>query len=432
MRLSEPDGDEGKSGFEQECRRVFGQLMGHGRQWRPAAMEKLSLSKATFYRYCSGSTSVAPRIWKTLDQLAREHQGVPTDVPMAPLIARALVDLQEEMDHDGGFGGGLPESALTLFDIGSARNIQNNESWPVDLPGLFAWAGNPPAEFVNTYDDVLLEFGTVTDLCVSLAAGHRSGDAASEERVYEDLRNLCKENAAHSQALYVAIRGFAIREPLARRTDIERKLSLPAVVHSIAAAFLKDKCYEALSGSMGVPGKGVPACTLTGVPLRQTGTPGCFTSECRIPHAVQSAKEGVCRWRTEMGLWVLKRHLRVYWAYPGQAEMALYEGLVVRGWECELWPNMDTADIRATSPDRQVRIVVDVKDTSNAASLAAPRAWAGLTAYVGHTPFLVVPDYRTERNPGYRAAFTRAMRGSGFEVNLVTVSELLKKVDAGL
>ena len=364
--------------------------------------------------------------------LAKKHQGVPSDVPLVPLIAQALVDLQEEMDRDGGFVGGLPESALTLFDIGSARNIQNGESWPVDLPSLFKWAKEPPDEFASEYDDVLIEFGAITDLCVSLAHEHSGGDAGSEERLYADLRKLCEENAAYAQDLYVAIRRFAIREPLTRRTDIVRKLDLPGALHSVAADFLRDKCYEPLSDSMTVPGKGVPTCTITGVPLRQTSKSDSFTSEYRSPQAIQRAKEGVCRWRTETRLWVLKRHLRTYWAFPGQAEIALYDGLLTRGWVCELWPDMDVADIRATSPDGRHRIVVDVKDASNAASLAMRSAWAGLTAYVGYAPFLVVPDYRTARNPGYKSAFKRAMRRAGFTLELLTVSELLKKVDAGL
>ena len=394
-------------------------------------MDELALSKATFYRYCRDASRVAPRIRKALEHLAKQHQGVPTDIPMIPLIARALVDLQEEMDRDGGFGGGLPESAFLAFDIGSARNIQNGESWPVDLPGLLEWAGNPPVEVTEQYDDVLVEFGAVTDLCVSLAGEHSGGDAGSEERVFEDLWNLCKEYEAHAQELYVAIRSFAIREPLTRRSDIVRKLNLSGAIQPAATDFLRDKCYEPLSDSMRVPGKGVPTCTFTGSPLRQTSVPGCYTSEYRTPDAIQSAKEGVCRWRTETGLWVLKRHLRVFWAYPGQAEMALYDGLVVRGWKCDLWPDRDTADIRATSPDGRIRIVVDVKDAASSARLAAPHAWAGLTAYQGYTPFLVVPDYRIRRNPGYKTAFSRAMRGAEFQVHLVTVSELLKKVDAG-
>ena len=404
---------ESRPGFAEECQRVFGQLMRHGEQWRPVAINELSLSRATFYRYCKGAVRVAPRVWQTLDQLAKEHQGVPTDVPMVPLIARALVDLQNEMDRDsrlatdlpertlqnktgrvGGFFNGLPDSAWNLFDIGSARNIQNNENWPVNLPDLLAWAQNPPAEFANEYDDVLVEFGSVTDLCVSLAATHSSGDEGAEERVFAKLLSLCQEYPAHAQEIYVAIRQFAIREPLILRSDIARKLvNLHGDVHAATTNFLRKQCYEPLSDSMRVSDKGVPTCTYTGAPLRQTATPERYSSEYRNPNAMQAAREGVCRWRNETGLWLLKRDLRVFWAYPGQAEMSLYDGLVVRGWQCELWPDMDRTDIRAISPDKTQRIVIDVKDFANPNKLAMPPAWAGLTAYGGHTPFLVVPDY---------------------------------------
>ena len=74
------------------------------------------------------------------------------------------------------------------------------------------------------------------------------------------------------------------------------------------------------------------------------------------------------------------------------------------GWAVDPWPQLDTADLEATSPDGRRKIAVDVKDYGSPALLAS--RFEGFNGYERtHECVLVVPDAQVEADRTYGSVF---------------------------
>ena len=124
----------------------------------------------------------------------------------------------------------------------------------------------------------------------------------------------------------------------------------------------------------------------------------------------------------------LRRPFRLYWCLPGQIELELAKRLQRAGWAVDLWPDLDSVDIAATSPDGKRRIAADVKEYLSPENLAY--RFEGFKEYSGdHDCFLVVPDYMPELSKRYEDRF-QAVRASRSKaaMTLHTVSSLLDEL----
>ena len=310
--------------------------------------------------------------------------------------------------------------------------IDDNARWPSSFDALCAWGQSPPSDVVDRWGGAFFEDNAPADVCYEAAEGGEGTEEDWEQlSLFELLMDTCR-HCTDPQRAYVAIRSAIIKFPTGTRLEIEDALDLRGTDLRRAAELIPH-FYADVPHAMEIQGQGVPICTASGTLLVRSSSGGSrLRSEYRDPTAQSGATIDKCRYVPWVrGLLRARRTVRMRWVYPGIAEMTLYERLKDLDWLCELWPDLDTVDLVATSSDGHRRLVVDVKDVASPYRLADWKTWDGLAAYPEEERFLVLPDYRLKSNPEYRRAFYRHLPPDAPKVSLKSVSEFVRHVGAG-
>ena len=427
------------SDFYENCQKMFEVDLAYGRRWKSAAAQALEIGRATLYRYFENDSAVPEEIHARLRNLGQPQMPLYDDREMVKLYARGLVDLQGRIDADGWLKAkdGYPSSLQRVFDIAAAQQAVGADGrWPTDLASLgslaerplYQWkldlSWDPDGDYVAS---ALTCDGEITQACSELAA--QGGDPEAElieNRGYNMLINTCRERT-DGQRVYATFRRFIIEHPVFDNA-VSEMAAAPFLMSVQGIRHLFDAFYQPVPKALCV-GLSLPICKDSGTIMRRQRTG--FHTEHRDPQAILRAKSG----QHDLREWhpstmQLRRAFRRYWCLPGLAEIALADALEDAGWNCELWPNFDTVDITATSPDGKQQIAVDVKDYLVPRVLAARFSSNGFGQYADtHTCHLVIPDYLPELASGYERLFDAALASLGrASISLRTVSGLLSEV----
>ncbi len=428
-----------KTKFYTQCEQIFQADLGFGRRWKSSAAQALGIGRATLYRYFENDSSVPDDVHARLRALSQRQSPRHDDRQMLSLFARGLADLQAEIDANGWIKAGYPSTLQRVFDIAGAQKATNGDDrWPTDLAGLAAQAQlplykwkidlswDPDGDFTAA---ALISNGEITQECADLAAPGRDPEAELTENVgYQLLMDICR-NREDGQQVYAAFRKFVITHPVIGNAI--SALTTAPILASIERIYeILDAFYQRVPEALCV-GSSLPVCQVSGTILRRERAG--FYTEYRDPAAIDRAKSGEYdkrRWRvTTMQL---RRPFRRYWCLPGLTEIALAETLSDAGWACDLWPDFDTIDLAATSPDGTRQIAVDVKAFVSPNVLAA--RFGGFKQYVGNYEcYLVVPDYLPAVVPEYERRFRAARAALGdVDVAFQTLLGLLSELEVRL
>lgn len=108
---------------------------------------------------------------------------------------------------------------------------------------------------------------------------------------------------------------------------------------------------------------------------------------------------------------------------PSFIELRLYEKFREMGLEVELWPELDTADLKITFSDGKFW-AIDAKDWGSATKLARKLNQDTIRNFGQSKSFFVVPDYRLNKLK-FQAIFQSKYHGN---IPLISESELIKRV----
>ena len=428
-----------KSDFYTQCEQMFETKLGYGRRWKSAAAQALGIGRATLYRYFENDNLVPEDIAKRLRELGQPQAPLYDDQEMVKLYARGLVEVQERIDANGWLKArdGYPPTLQRVFDIAAAQQaVGADDRWPTGLASLgplaeqplYQWkldlSWDPDGDYTAA---VLTRDGEITQECSELAARGSDPEAALiEHRGYVLLIDICQDRP-DGQRVYTTFRRFTIEHPVFDNAVMEMA-STPLLASVERIKNLFDVFYEPVPRASAI-GPSLPICKFSGTILRR-GRTG-FHTEYRDPQARLYAKSGDHNLRPwQSSTKQLRRAFRRYWCLPGLAEVALAEALEDAGWHCELWPNFDTVDLTATSPDGKQCVAVDVKDYLSPRALAGRFGKAGFGQYAdSHDCYLVIPDYLPELTTDYERRFDTARDTLGrSRIALRTVSSLLSEV----
>lgn len=422
--------------FEERCRIVFAETLGHGRRWKTACAQALGIGRATLYRYLEGGTDVPRDVLKRLSELEGRGPPIRGDREMVVMYASALVEAQRQLDERGWLAAPYPQVIRRAFDLGAARNYQDGHSgWPTDLDGLSRVAPQPLFRWVRDLswdkDEEYLAArlicdGEITNECRQLAMGGDPEREIEENLGYELLMGICRERIDGAD-LYRTWRRLVVENPVLQNWS-STLLACPMLVDLPRIDEVVDAFYQRVPESIAIQGF-VPVCDISGVILRFDGQN--FHTEYRHPEAIRRASSAIYKKvRYRSGLLHLRRAFRTFWCLPGKTEIDLAQRMQAANWSCTLWPCLDRVDLVAVSPDGERRIAVDVKDYLSPASLAA--RFSGFKEYAAdHECYLVVPDYIPALDPKYAVRFEtfRASYGKS-PVALRTMSALLEELGA--
>jgi hypothetical protein len=421
--------------FRSRCEALFGKP--HGGRWKSACAEALKIGRASLYRYFEDGTVIPQDVLTRLAKLEGSCGPGVGGADMVALYARALLEVQDELDHRGSLRHGYPETLRRAFDLAAALNTgEGSENWPVELGQLVARARqpiyrwlpdlswDPGGEFTAAR---LIENGAVSADCFELAARGRNPEAELHENSgYERLRSIALSRA-DGEDFYRAWRRMVIERPVIQ--ELRHELDSNRILLDREAPGLLDRFYQPVPQSLAVLGT-LRICKISGTILRPLDAGGkMYETDCRDPKAVKLAVSGshdVIEFTPATRQ--LIRPFRLYWCLPGRAELELAHKLAKASWSCRLWPALDKVDLEATSRDGRRKIAIDVKDYLSPKALA--KRFEGFKEFSrDHECFLVVPDYVRKITKDFERRF-EAWRSSWnkVQVKLRTVSSLLKEL----
>lgn len=421
--------------FRLECERLFSH---NGRNWKTACAKALGIGRATLYRYFESEDGVPQDIRRRLMRLSAPDKPPIDSHDMIKLYARALVDLQRELDgHFGNHAACYPNTLGRTFDRAAALNaVTTSTLWPVDLTRLLTLAQKPLYEWEvdlswDPHGDWtaarLVSNGAITADCFELAARGEDPEAElKEQQGYERLRSLCLDRS-DGEEFYCAWRRMVIANPVIQDLRITMK-NHPVLEETVAQELLA-QFYRPVPALLTRSGK-LSLCKITGTILRPLDENGrAFETDSRDPRAIRLARMGQHDTVDYTpGTRQLSRPFRIFWCLPGITELELERKLTKKGWVCQLWPAIDRIDLVALSPDGKRRIAADVKNYLSPAGLA--RRFEGFKEFAAdHQCFLVIPDYLPKISPGYERRFKALRASSGKpDVELMTISGLLREL----
>jgi len=282
-------------------------------------------------------------------------------------------------------------------------------SWPLQLPD----AAIGPT-------DSLLIGDFPTGICDGWACARPDVEAElGEQQLIRSVFHACME--ANTTSAYVAFRSLLIQHPVLTAFELQQHLMRPELDRlreHVRAAYAPAPVATLVQNHF-------TCCGHCGNLLLQTvaGYLECEDERCR------SKPRGGRQIPADDGVVWLKRGLRRFVAAPGRVELQLAGQLEKLGVAVELWPEFDRYDLRLTFADAVWAI--DVKDWANPFLLArtvnpipAQPSW--------DRAFFVVPNERVKQRPDYLRAFQNYSRHLDRTMEIVSVSQLLKKVRAQL
>ncbi len=245
--------------------------------------------------------------------------------------------------------------------------------------------------------------------------------ASQERAVYEFLRE-------GTQGQYVLGRRLLVRHPILTWDEMSELKTLrfdfagdaldkgeAAQVDSAWMAALLDLAYEPVPSGMKV-------CPTCGWTMAMRGKQAhCVTHACAktLPADFSSLKDVL------HDAFRLCKGVMRYICAPGKLEVDIAKGAHDLGFEFELWPEKDTADVMIVVPDGR-RIAVDAKAYGSAERLAREIRDDFAFARLGADEVVyVVPDAAERDHPGYCAISSVAL-GGGSTCSCRTFSDFIE------
>lgn len=336
------------------------------------------------------------------------HNGV----TLLRTVATAVLDLSD-VPNPGTFTLPYPAEAQRALDRTVLACLLRGAEPPRGVPDLLAWCREIPVvdwpldlpEDLAAPNEYLIDPHGLepTQLCYEWAISRRDSAAEHVERemVFTAIEQ-CR--AARMPEAYAAFRRLLIEHPVLTRgeaaaTGLEPTFLpvadlLPHIYLPAPAGWARDSVLYSCG-----------RCKTLLVPTRDDGW-WCENDRCRrtgpapVGKAYPEDDGG--------GVLTLTRPLRLFVTAPGRAELRLEKKLHGLRLRPQMWPGYDAYDLHVTLPGGQ-EWAVDVKDWASPALLG--RQIRPLPEDPRHDrAFIVVPDHRMSRRPGYLDIVAKNMR----------------------
>lgn len=354
---------------------------------------------------------------------------------LAALVVRTAAHLQNEaagvvvsgVDRRPGTRMGLSaDDRRTLAWVSRSRLSLGLPDATAEVHNLFALCTRPLSEWLPLPEILEEGLGPVRlidpeQLMPTLEAEGLAEDVAGttslvEEQLFGDFREaLAKLAPSQADAVYTAVREFAVRHPV---VTLHELVALLEDVPSAVANRVRMGFYEPMSARLD-GSDGVALCCRCGNLARaHAGGAGwlCATSACvqtgaTPPRFVPASGEEHFR---------LGRALRQYWLEPGIDEVQLFDALKAQGLQPRLYPHRDRVDI-----DLGLGVGMDLKAYASPELLGRRlKKRPGGLAHYAHR-WLVVPDWLAKATPGYMDRLRGALGAS--PIQAMTSSQALER-----
>jgi len=330
---------------------------------------------------------------------------------LARLLATAIVELADNPEP-AMFKLPYPASAQRAVDLLGARALRRGTQAPTSVPDLVRRCQQIPlngwdldlSTFGVTDTDLLIDPVTVTpsQLCYEWAvdAPDATADLIEQDLLLNVMATCADRNLPHS---YVAFRRLLIEQPV---LDQIAWMKVATDRHLAPLLELVRASYQPIPAAF-VRHDEIMTCARCKCPLVPTLNDGwaCELDRCRW----EGLKVGK-QIPASPDLQVVLRPLRVFITGPGRAETELEQAMIRLGLQVEMWPNIDTYDVRISFPTGRIW-AVDVKDRASPSILG--RTATALRPNPPYTDaFYVVPDYRKAQRDDYGRVFRQASQAA--------------------
>jgi len=264
----------------------------------------------------------------------------------------------------------------------SYKCFSTNVEMPQSIPGLISWCALPFKDWpldLNTGEASAGTFiekdGELTELCYEFSYRNQLNDIEGdlfEKRFVHDLMSYCR-NESKPDA-YVWFRKFIIVTLIYPnfhsglfylRREAEDKFG-PNLGSKLAGlieeAYVEVPCGSSRETIFCCPNCGNPDVEINNLHKLLY----CTNRRCK-PFKLKSAVQ--INNHAKNPCYKLKPPLKKWIAFPGKAEIQLYEDLIQKGIKTKLWPDFDKYDLLLNFADG-VSWVVDVKDWKHPGQLA--------------------------------------------------------------
>jgi hypothetical protein len=336
------------------------------------------------------------------------HNGV----TLLRTVATAVLDLSD-VPNPGTFTLPYPAEAQRALDRTVLACLLRGAEPPRGVPDLLVWCREIPVvdwpldlpEDLAAPNEYLIDPHGLepTQLCYEWAISRR--DSAAEQVEREMVFTAIEQcRAARMPEAYAAFRRLLLEHPVLTRGEAAATGLEPAflpVADLLPRIYLPAPPGWARDGVLYSCGR----CKTLLVPTRDDGW-WCETDRCRRTGPAPVGK--TYHEDDGGGVLTLTRPLRLFVTTPGRAELRLEKKLRGLRIRPQMWPEYDAYDLLVPLPGGQ-EWAVDVKDWANPALLG--RQIRPLPKDPRHDKaFIVVPDHRLSRRPGYLGIVTKNMR----------------------
>lgn len=348
------------------------------------------------------------------------------DLMLARLLATAIVELAENPEP-AMFKLPYPASAQRAVDLLGARALRRGTKAPTSVPDLVRWCQRVPLTEWDldlpdsgvTDADLLIDPVTLTpsQLCYEwmVDAPDATADLIEQDLLLDAIATCRDRNLPQS---YVAFRRLLIEQPV---IDQMAWMKIAADPHLAPLLELIRASYQPIPAAYVREDK-IVTCARCRCPLVPTLDDGwaCELDRCRweglkVGRQIPAGHE----------LHVALRPLRMFITGPGRAETELEAAMTRLGLQVEMWPNIDTYDLRISFPSGRIW-AVDVKDRASPSILA--RTATALRPNPPYTDaFYVVPDYRKAQREDYGRVFRAVSQAArDGEIKFAFTKDLIK------
>jgi hypothetical protein len=363
-------------------------------------------------------------VWERRIEGKEEQVETTPDELTLHFIASGLTRLVQDLNEGKPYSLPYPFALQRGLDRLVVACLRQSKTPPQGIPDLIEWCRSPlaswplamPDEAIGAKDSLLIgDFPT--SICDDWTYDKQDVEAElTQANIMRSALNACAE--ADSSDAYRAFRALLIRQPVLTAFELQQHLMRPELDilrEHVKAAYAPAPLAAVVDGHYHCCG------TCHNLLLQTTsGQLECEDERCRSkPTAGRTIP-----YREEV-VW-LRRGLRRFIAAPGRAELQLSEKLEELGLQVELWPGLDSYDLRVTFADAEVW-AVDVKDWANpfllgrkVEPLPKEPPW--------NRAFFVVPDERLQQRADYIRAFQNACPNRGNLFQIASVSNFLRKV----
>lgn len=241
----------------------------------------------------------------------------------------------------------------------------------------------------------------------------------AEQQCMFNILKFCRQKGTELQQDYVKIRTFLSNSRNAVLTFYDLSTFAAEFRHAELTELIH-QCYEDVTESL-VNYRICPHCG--------------WTMEYKKDQW-RCNKEDICHWLADMenlktfdfGSNRVKRlrpGIQRYVLLPGISEIRIAERLLRRGYEVELYPNLDEYDLSVRKNDRLIYLdVKDFRDPSTLANFFNSQSASYLEKY-HEKCYIVVPKYRNDRYPMYvDRSMNRLIEPAKDFIRMITEKEL--------